>query len=197
MISNEKLRLLAEHHRDSVNDLRAGISRRDRLFLVVVALLAGMLFLTHAPTQGFSTINQFIQNKTGITTAFESETLGTLLWFLLLGTVLKYFQTVAYVEGQYDYIGLLEKKLSLNLPLPFYSREGEHYAANERGIQTWAWFIYSGAFPVILGLVGGWKILSESLANVHYNGTTVMDTFFFAAICISIFLHLRSTHRKK
>ncbi len=71
-----------------------------------------MLFQLYTPQEAVYVISQFISNTLNISTQINLLFIQSIIWFGLLATTLKYFQSVVFIERQYNYIHQLEEQLS-------------------------------------------------------------------------------------
>ena len=125
----DKLALLHEHYRDTCTVIQNQRRARDRYFYFVVAVLAVALFDWATP-EGFAGA-------------------VSVLWFLLLGLTVRYCQAALGIERQYTYVHQLEATLARHVGSGF-TREGEAYLSDYPVFLTWAHYLYSLVFPVLL-----------------------------------------------
>ena len=91
----------------------------------------------------------------------SSHWLGSVLWFLLLGTSIRYFQTVVQLSRQYDYIHGLEELMADEFRAPAFTREGKSYRDDYPIFSAWASLLYRYAFPVLLAVIASIRIADE------------------------------------
>jgi len=111
------------HYVDSVDVARAQIKLRDRLLVIAILLLAVMSFQIFLPQESGNLLSEFVRKKLDVDHGINLAFLGTVIWFVLLGTTVRYFQVVVGLERQYDYIHELEDQLSKLYTAPLFTRE--------------------------------------------------------------------------
>lgn len=147
-----ELNILHDHYKESFLYICDREKQRDRLFLFIIALI-GILFLEIQYAEIFPDIfkninlESFILNLSTIPIfVFLSIT-----WTYLFILVLKYCQISIFIERQYEYLHILEKKISnIFNDKEIYSREGRTYLKNYPVFSQFAWIIYVFIFPIIV-----------------------------------------------
>jgi hypothetical protein len=152
----ENLALLHEHYRDTCGGMAEQRSKRDRYFYLILVVLAIALFDLTAP-EGFATsIADILKTQLGLSTAPDLAYVRSLLWFLLLGLTVRYGQAALGVERLYIYLKELETVLAENVGAGF-RREGAAYREYDPLFMTWAHYLYTLVFPLLLAIVVlGW-----------------------------------------
>lgn len=125
-----KFQILSDHYIDSFSYLQKILKQRDRFFFLILIVVTLMLFQIYSPTDSGKALSQFVTNELELEDSIDISFIGSIIWFLLLSFVVRYFQTVVNIERQYKYIHQLEDQLS-----PFYNndaftREGKSYSSN-------------------------------------------------------------------
>lgn len=190
------LQILAEHYKDSYEILQTKIKLRDRSFFFVLCVLSVMVFQLYTPQEALNLITQFISNRLNTNTQINLIFIESIIWFILLATTIKYFQSVVFIERQYNYLHNLEESISNEFPGKAFTREGLSYLKNYPMFLWWTSFLYTIFFPIILMLVTvskviwDWKTKSNSVP-LWFN----IITFLF--ILISNVLYLNVIHSKK
>ena len=196
-LDDTKLEILSEHYTHTFDFLQSHLKRRDRLFMGVLLVLIVMLFQIYTPKESSGLISQFISNKLELKTPINFLYIQSIIWFVLLAMIIKYFQAVVFIERQYSYIHSLENILSKQYGDGAFTREGASYLNDYPVFLNWASFLYTILFPVILVIVILSKIISEyneygfGEALIWFNGA------IFVLIAISIALYLYVIHFKK
>ncbi|MCK4796830.1 MAG: hypothetical protein KAT05_05570 [Spirochaetes bacterium] len=156
-----------------------------------------MLFQIYSPTDSGKAISQFVTNELELEDSIDISFIGSIIWFLLLSFVVRYFQTVVFIERQYKYIHRLEDQLS-----PFYNndaftREGKSYLSNYPLFSKWVSILYTIIFPVLLLGVISTKIITE--INNITNGFQLVyiNIIIFICIFMSTVLYLLLVHFEK
>lgn len=196
-MDNEKLQILSGHYTHTFDFLQSHLKKRDRLFIGVLFLMIVMLFQIYTPNETSSLITQFISSKLGLTAPIKFLYIQSIIWFILLAIVIKYFQSVVFIERQYSYIHSLESILSSQYKDGAFTREGDSYLNDYPIFLTWASFLYAILFPTILVIVVSSKIISE-FKQYGCNEVLIWVNFlFYLFIFISIALYVFVMHPKK
>ena len=196
-LDTTKLQILSEHYTHTFDFLQSHLKKRDRLFMGVLFLIIVMLFQIYTPNETSGLITQIISNKLGLKTPINFLYIQSIIWFILLAIVIKYFQSVVFIERQYSYIHSLENILSSQYADGVFTREGDSYLNDYPVFLNWASFLYTILFPTILVVVVSSKIISE---YKQYGCGEILIWFnflIFLFIFISIVLYLYVIHFKK
>jgi hypothetical protein len=156
--------LLYDHYKDTFSHIRERERQRDRLFLIVLGLVALVLFQLHhslllqqAVTE--LTIAGFKLNLSKI----PFSVLLSASWMFLAVFLVRYYQVVIHIEKQYDYLHPLESRLSRALGEDeSICRESSGYTTKKASFfRHWVWVFYTGLFPFIILASVGWAMLLE------------------------------------
>ena len=196
-LTDTKLQLLAEHYKNTFDFLQSKLKQRDRVFLFVLVILILMLFQINAPQESEDMIFQLISSKLDISTQMDMSFIQSIIWFGLLADTLKYFQLVVFIERQYDYLHQLEKQLSEEYEGKAFTREGKSYLKDYPEILSWASYLYTVLFPLILMFICGFKIGRELKTFGFQQATYWFNTVICLIITISVALYLAALHHKK
>jgi hypothetical protein len=199
MVSEDtRFEVLHAHYVDTFGHIRHALGQRDRLFAYIVVAIALMLLRVVAPEETDAAIGGLIAQSLALAATVSLTLIGTALWFVLLALVIRYFQTVIYIERQYDYIHALENLLAPNYEGgTAFTREGKSYLSDYPLFSKWTWALYTIVFPVLLIVVLGVKIIAELRRAINFSWLLVFDALTFVAISVSVVLYLVSLHRKK
>ena len=155
-LAPEKLALLHEHYRDTCGGMAEQRGKRDRYFYLILVVLAIALFDLTAPEGFATTIADVLKAQLGLSTTPDLAYVRSLLWFLLLGLTIRYGQAALAVERLYIYLKELESVLSAEVGAGF-RREGAAYQEYDPLFMTWAHYLYTLVFPILLAVVVlGW-----------------------------------------
>jgi len=130
MDENKKIELLCDHYKDTFTHIKEALKLRDKLFIGVLFLVAIFLFQLYSPKDYGDSISTLISTQLSTKNNIDLEFISTLLWFILLATSIKYYQTVVFIERQYDYIHSLEELISSSFDKKAFTREGGSYLSN-------------------------------------------------------------------
>ncbi len=196
-LTDTKLQILAEHYKETFDFLQKNLKQINRLFLYVLCILILMLFQLYTPLEASNLISQFISSKLNMSARMNMLFVQSIIWFGLLATTLKYFQSVVFIERQYNYIHQLEEQLSKEYEKKAFTREGESYLKDYPAFLNWASCLYTIFFPAILLIISSSKIVSECKLLGFKQILVWFNVVFFLCIAISVILYLIALHVKK
>lgn len=186
-----KLNILHDHYKESFLYIRDREKQRDRLFLFIIALI-GILFLEIQYAEIFPNIFKSI--------SLESFNLNlstipifvflSITWTYLFVLILKYCQIAIGIEKQYEYLHILEKKISnIFNDNEIYSREGRAYLKNYPIFSEFAWIFYVLIFPIIAILSTALLLYFEwNMENtVYYH--LIYDSLLVLGVALSFILY--------
>jgi hypothetical protein len=195
---DKKLEILHDHYRESFLYIYDREKQRDKLFLIIIALV-GVVFLEVQYSVIFgSTI------KTIKLIFFELDLsvmpiaiFLSVTWTYLFVIVLKYCQLSILIERQYDYLHKLEDRISNFFgDLIAYCREGRAYLDNYPLFSDLAWIFYVAIFPIIIILSIGLLIYREQNSVVVPYYHLLYDIFIACGIIIAFILYRISLIKK-
>lgn len=184
--------LLHDHYKDTFFHIRERERQRDRLFLIVLGLIALVLFQLHhslllqkAVTE--LTIAGFKLNLSKI----PFPVLLSTSWMFLAVFLLRYYQVVIHIEKQYDYLHPLESRLSKALGEDgSIGRESSGYITKKASFfRHWVWVFYTGLFPVIVLASIGWALLLEWNATLIPMAHKGFDSALAVMVLLSLALY--------
>lgn len=192
--------ILSELYRDSFDRVREREKQRDRLFLIVVALLGllavelqySRLFLELAPEM----------NIAGVKLQLSQVPFPVLLsttWTFLAILVLRYYQVTLDVEKKYDNLHAQEKVLSTCLGQnKEFDREGAGYLTDKgKAFRWWAWRFYTVGFPAIVIVVVVWTLANEISHGAIGRAHILYDVLLGAVTVLFIVLYVVAAWPKK
>jgi magnesium-transporting ATPase (P-type) len=159
-----------------------------------VTLLSLQIF---SPRKSGAVISDFVSARVGVSAGIDVSFIGSVIWFCLLGLVVRYFQTVVHVERQYSYIHGLEEQLGSHYDYKAFTREGRAYFNDYPTFSTWAWILYTIIFPVLLLVVVFVKIVNEFRSTEPVTSLFIFNATVFLCIIVSTLLYLTSVHFRK
>lgn len=192
-----RLEILHDHYKDTFTHLRSYLKLRDRLFLLVLAVLILMLFQIFAPAEAGEAISQVVVNQLRLTTPVDISFIGSIIWFSLFGLIVKYLQTSTLIERQYDYIHQLEKQISSYFNDKVFTREGKSYLENYPLYLNWAWLLYTVIFPLLLLTIVVIKILGELPFSSPVPLLPLINAMVAILIVVSTLSHFIPFHSQK
>ncbi len=194
-----KFQALHEHYRDTFSNIKGSIVLRDKLTLLVFLVLGILVLYTFWPADTLTTFSQITMREFGIAVPIGAEFLGSIIWLALLFTIIRYAQTVVYIERQYVYIHRIEKELSEHYDKGIsFTREGESYLKKYPKFSNWVWALYMIVFPFVLAIIVLAKIVSELVISFpRFSLLAVLNTAIATCVLISIILYVLFMHRQK
>lgn len=196
-MNKEELLILHDHYKESFSYLLKDKRSRDILMIQVLAVITFQLFQMYSPENYGETLTHLITSRIGLVGSIDISFIGSILWFILLALVLKYFQIVIHIDRQYNYIHTLEKQLSKEYKNDAFTREGKSYLSQYKLFSNWTSFIYTAIFPTILLITLTGKITNEFSKNSDISFLTFFNLTIFLSIFITTILYLISFHLKK
>lgn len=171
---------LYDHYKDSNEQQKGFIAKRDRLTIALLLTTVLFAFLLSSPQSITQCANQFLSDSYGIKNEiFNFSMLHTGVIYLLLWFVLQYYQICLTIEKWYGYIWVLEEKLIKNGEI--ISREGISYAASYPLLKNVANFLYAWGIPIVVGTIAS---LRASIVLKVKEGNFILD--FLGLTLISI-----------
>ncbi|MDP8229863.1 MAG: hypothetical protein P9L93_02035 [Candidatus Gorgyraea atricola] len=192
-----KLQILAEHYNSTYDTLVVKIKERDKFFLLVLVILIVKLFRIYTPEEAILVLTQLISSRLGVTAPLNFSFIESVIWFCLLAAVLRYFQSVVYLERQYDYTHKLESQLSAHFENSAFVRESSAYLKNFPLFLNWASFLYTVFFPILLMVIIGCKVTYDFRLMGFKSLLSWFNGLVFLAIMTSTVLYLIVIHSRK
>ena len=192
-----RLEALHGHYLDTFAHIQTTLRQRDRLFLFILVLISVMLLQMVAPDESERALSEVAGTKLGLSKPLNVTVLGSIIWFALLGLVVRYFQAVVHLERQYDYIHNLEDQLSLHYDGKAFTREGQAYLVNYPLFSCWTSALYTMLFPALLIAVLAVKLGTEVCRSETFGLRVAFDAVAFSAVLISTVLYLVLVHFRR
>jgi len=196
-MNSEKLQILSEHYSHTFDFLQSYLKRRDKLFMWALLIIAIMLFHIYIPREVSNLVDQLIEKKLEVQTQINFLYIQSVIWFVLLAIVIKYFQSVIFIERQYSYLHSIEELLSSEYEHSAFTREGKSYLSNYPAFLNWASFLYTILFPAILAVISISKIVSEYKQYGLNEPLIWFNILIFIFIIISLGLYSYGIHFKQ
>ena len=134
---DKKLEILNDHYKDSFSHLQEFLRTRDKLFFYIIITITLMLYQIFSPLEAKDLIGHLITKALNLDKAVDASFIGSIIWFALLALVVRYFQTVVYIETQYKYIHNLEDQLCPCYNNMAFTREGKTYLKDFKKFSKW------------------------------------------------------------
>jgi len=192
----EKFNILYDHYKDTFSIITAQNKLRDKLFIYLLIVITFMFLQINAVKQVNDIGVKLAEKFLGVSLSFSPEFIIGMFWFITLSLIIKYAQTLVYLEKQYDYIHKLESNIDKEYKnSKIFSRESHSYLDNYPMFSNWVSFIYRIAFPTILLIILGYKIYTEYTGEITI--PFIINGVFCAMIYVSILLYMLLIHFKK
>ena len=145
---------LFEHYNSTYEQQKDFLAKRDHFtiyILLTIVVYALLMSYPHTLTQAVDAYAKEAINFDG--TLINFSILNTGLIYLLLWLLLQYYQVCLTIERWYDYLYLLEAKLSI-------SREGGSYADNYPILKNVVNFLYTWLLPLGMASLSIERVIS-------------------------------------
>ena len=197
--TDTKFIALHKHYNDTFANIKESISLRDKLTALILLVLAFVALYTFWPADAITTFSQISAQKLGLSVSVNGSFLGSIIWFALLVTIVRYTQVVVYIEQQYTYIHRLEKELHSKFDDGItFTREGKSYLKKYPKFSDWIWILYMVIFPSLLAVVVLVKIISEWMNSFSAVSVfLILNTIIALCILVSIVLYTLFMHYQK
>jgi hypothetical protein len=159
----ENIDLYYDHYKDTFEQIKSHIDKRDSYFVIAFLLLASSMFITFNPSYAQSISNAIAKKELGIDLNLAFCVLNSILVFVSFWYLIRYYQSTLCVENLYTYIHRVEDKLNSMANDYQITREGKSYLASYPVVKYFIHYFYNGAFPaiVIVGsfIKGYWELI--------------------------------------
>ena len=183
-MSTEKiLEIYYDHYKDTFTYLRGYLSSRDKIFYITLGLLVLVFFQTNNPDVTKDISINIIKKNADDNVSIDINFINSLLLFIFLSLIIKYFQLNLLIERQYKYLHSLEDKLTTTLGVKI-TREGKSYVDGRPFVLNVIRRIYETLFPVLLLLV---LIKKFSAELILFEGN-LKSWYFIFDTCILAFI---------
>lgn len=151
LLSKEaRFNTIASHYKDTFDIHLLTIKDRNKLFFYLLIILA--VFVIQFKDSSFvqQVCTELLKKNIGTIDEF-SKFIPVLIWFLLMGISLRYFQINVQIERQYAYLHALENELNgYFIDSVAFTREGKSYLSNYPTFFNWFSILYTWIFPLSL-----------------------------------------------
>ena len=151
--------LLYDHYKETCDLSRQAQARRNKSFIGLCILEALSFLMIIRPSDVLNIFTGEIKDKLDVTLNLSSNILQTLLWVSTTYATIRYVQDVLYIERQYNYMALLEKKLSETMDV--FMREGEHYQKDYPMVLNFIDLFYKMLSPILFLAINIVRIVFE------------------------------------
>ena len=183
----EKLDTYYDHYKESVSLCQTTLLRRNKSFVYLCVLEAISFLLAKNPDFICSLLNEVVRKQLETKILFTNSVLQTLVWIFIAYVLIRYVQDVLFVERQYKYLSVLEKKISRLLKETddknVFTREGDYYLENYPMVLNFIDIFYKILAPILFSIINVVHIVQEWNCGITRT-MLVVDT----VICVAIFV---------
>lgn len=195
MTDEKKIEILYDHYKDTFENQKVFLQKRNYYTIICLGLIATLSFQMSNPDQSNVISSEIIKKNIGDIT-IDISYINSVLTFALLWVVIMYYQINLLIEKIYKYIQEMEGKLT-NEMAPFeISREGKTYLDHYPWLSEVVHKIYSICFPVTLICVAiiKWATEKNQFTEPFKNGHFWFDTIALFGIVLTSVLYLSNRH---
>jgi succinate dehydrogenase/fumarate reductase cytochrome b subunit len=191
MSTEKTVEIYYDHYKDTFTYLRGYLSSRDKTFYITLGLLVLVFFQSNNPDVTKEISINLIKKNAGSNVTVDINFINSLLLFVFLSLIIKYFQLNLLIERQYNYLHSLEEELTSTLGVKI-TREGKSYVEGYPFVLSVIHRIYGILFPVLLVAVLVKKFSAELnlFADDLRNWYFVFDTIILLFILIITMLYV-------
>lgn len=190
-MDGKRIDILNDHYKESFSYIRERERARDRAFSIIILIIGALFLQIQYPTDFQGSLgNISIQDAVINLRSLPLAALLSMTWTFLLVFTLRYCQTAINTERQYNYLHMLEKKISTELgDERIYRRESKAYLKNYPVFSNWVWFFYTIMFPIII-ISAILTLLIFEYGNLRYPiFHKVFDTVLAVGVVLSFVLY--------
>lgn len=195
MTNEKKIEILYDHYKDTFENQKIYLSKRNNYTLICLGLILVLSFQISNPQQSISISNAIIEKNIGVK-KIDFSYINSVLIFTLFWVVKMYYNHIFLIEKTYDYIHKIEKKISKELNPFKITREGKTYLNHYPRLSNVVDKIYTVGFPlsIIFVAIIKWKSEINLISEPYINGLFWFDTIFLFGIVLTSLLYLINRH---
>lgn len=195
MTDEKKIDILYDHYKESFENQKSYLQKRNFYTLICLGLIASLSFQMSSPDQSNVISNELIKKNIG-DIKIDFSYINNVLTFALLWVVIMYYQINFLIEKIYKYIQEIEVSLTKEIKPFEISREGKMYLDHYPWLSEVVHKIYSIGFPVTLICVSiiKWSTEKKQIEEPFKNGHFWFDTVFLFGIVMTSLLYLINRH---
>lgn len=184
-----------DHYKETDAQNKVAQNRRNKCFILLCILEALLFLLSWNSGLVHSLLNDAVRKKLETSIHLSNNILQTLIWILIAYVLIRYVQDVLYVERQYIYLDLLEKKISEFLKDDLFSREVSNYLCNYPPVLNFVDLFYKFFCPVFFLAINIYHIIYE-WKNSYLHFSTICDTCIFCFVFVITWFYFFEIHKK-
>lgn len=185
-MDSESIKILHDHYKESFSHICSLEKNRDRFYIIVILIVGALFLQVQFPLNIKGALkNVTVQDISLDLSLIPLASLLNITWTLFLVFSLRYCQAAINIERAYEYLHLLESKISSILnDKEVYVREGYAYLNNYPVFSKWVWLFYTILFPIII-LLAIFILLKTELWGLQY---PTLHFLYDATIAIGVSL---------
>lgn len=129
MTPDKHLEILYDHYKDTFEQQRNYLYRRNLYSVIIVCLIMILLFQVSNPSEVESLSNKLVKDNLGDVT-IKYKIINSILVFCYLWIVIMYYQVNFLIEKHYIYLKKLEDTITNEIAPHVLDREGNNYLEN-------------------------------------------------------------------
>ncbi len=174
-----------DHYKDSYSILKGYLQKRDRLTIIVFAMIIVILFQIESPVD-IESIFKSLWSKNISNNDIEFKYINSLLHIVFLWFVMQYYQITLTIENSYSYIHELETKLSDDKLFEI-KREGVNYLESYPWLKSVTHRLFVLLMPILIIGTAAIKIIVECIECYKF---MVFDCAILGIIIVLTLLYL-------
>lgn len=187
----EDKELLYDHYKDTFEQQKGYLHKRDRLMLLILICVILLLACVHDPSLVTAKINTALDSVIKDLN-FDFKYLNTFLVFVTLWVVVQYYQVIFLIEKMYYYLDLTEKKLTQTCRDAKISREGSFYLTYNSWFSDLMDVCYVYLFPIAIAIIAIVKICKEWNWFTRFRIVDIVGLSLLAVISVLYIIARRS-----
>lgn len=192
--------ILNDHYKDSFSHIREREKQRDRLFLLIVALLGTLVLALRYSIALPEALSEL--SVAGLKIELSKVPLPVIIsgtWTFLSILLLRYCQVTIHIEKQYHYLHTLEERLSTTIgESNAISRESAaYYVSKSKCFRHWVWFFYTAIYPAIVAVSIAWSIYLDWQASWIPKHHSCFDTALALISIVTLATYLSALWSKQ
>lgn len=192
MSNSTNIEVLYDHYKDSFDQIRQREKQRDRLFLILLGLLGGLVLQLSYTQAALPSEIEFLGIKADIQKVPMPAVVST-TWTFLASLLLRYCQVSIQIERLYFYLHDLEKRLSATMEMEnaIYREGRDYFQKQTKSFREYVWQFYRRGFPAVVLIAVGTSIfieLNETSISKWHKG---YDLAVAVAVAVLTFIYAK------
>ena len=189
----EHLEILYDHYKETFELSKGEQEKRNKCFVIVCLIEALSFLMFIQPDTASDILLSIINSNTENPLLMGSSILQTLLWILVLYTLIRYCQHNTYIERQYSYIERLESEISNQFNDFKFDRESGNYLNDYPFFLDLIHIFYTWFAPILFLVINTVRITKEWQIRKCCL-SVICDSIIFIAIVIVTLAYMVAIH---